>query len=412
MWLQAFRVLLALLVAGVSPALAQTTLRAVTLVSGLANPVAFVQDPSDPAVQYVVEQAGRVRVVHNGALLPAPFLDISSSAIIAGGGERGLLGLAFPPNYAASGRFYVYFTRSLDPDGRAHVVVARFRRSAGNRFAADHASRLDLRWSTGERFIYHPYANHNAGCLQFGPDGMLYIASGDGGSGGDPHDYAQNTSSLLGKILRIDVTSVADSHPDGFVVPAGNPGFARPEIWSYGWRNPWRFSFDAGPGGTGAMVVADVGQGAREEVDYEPAGRAGRNYGWRFREGRLPFAGSPPGGLVDPIFDYDRTLGRSVTGGYVYRGGIAELRGRYFFSDYVTRRLWSIGLSVNGATGEATAIDFVDHTVDLGGTTFGGVSSFGVDAAGELYVVDHSRGLILRLARGAPRQPTGMRIVR
>lgn len=390
-----------------APAAAQ--LRAVTFLSGLSSPVGFVQDPSDPAVQYVVEQAGKIRVVYDGVLQATAFLDLSTSAIIASGGERGLLGLAFPPNYGTSGRFYVLFTRA----GDGYIVVARYERS-GNRFVADALSRFDLRWSTGDTFIVHPYSNHNAGCLQFGPDGMLYVASGDGGSGGDPQNYAQNTSSLLGKILRIDVSSAAESHPNGFVIPAGNAGLPRPEIWSLGWRNPWRFSFDSPAlGGTGAMIVADVGQGLWEEVDYEPAGSAGRNYGWRRREGMHNYDTSQPAGtlpLIDPIFEYDHSAGRSVTGGYVYRGAtMPEYRGRYFFGDYATRRVWSLALTISPTTGEATASDLVDHTPDLG--ALGGISSFGVDAEGKLYVVDHTRGLVLKLSR-IPRPPTNVTVIR
>ena len=207
-----------------------------------------------------------IRFIRNGVVQATPFLDISSLVLCCG--ERGLLGLAFPPDYGASGRFYVNYTRA--GDGR--VVVARYRRSVNPLVAESQG--VSLIWSTGEDTIRHPFSNHNAGCMQFGPDGYLYISQGDGGSGGDPENNAQNTSELLGKILRIDV-DVPDGHPQGFVVPAGNAGLPRPEIWSLGWRNPWRFSFDMpARGGTGAMLVADVGQDAWEEIDYEPAGRA------------------------------------------------------------------------------------------------------------------------------------------
>ena len=254
-------------------------------VTGLTNPVAFVQDPSNAAIQYVVEQAGRIRVIRDGALLSTDFLDLRTE--VSAGGERGLLGLAFPPDYAVSGRFFVNFT---NPAG--HTVVARFVRSDGDPPQANVGSRLDLRWSTGLRVITQPFANHNGGNIAFGSDGFLYIGMGDGGSGNDPDHRAQDPTTLLGKFLRIDV-GVADTDPEGpagFRVPADNPFLglpgARPEIWSFGWRNPWRFSFDdTRLGGTGAMIAGDVGQGAWEEVDYEPAGRGGRNYGWRNREG-------------------------------------------------------------------------------------------------------------------------------
>jgi glucose/arabinose dehydrogenase len=399
-------VFIGLLLVGAHAADAQ--LRTVAYVSGLSSPIAFEQDPSDPAVQYVAEQRGVIKVVRNGAVQATPFLDISNLILCCG--ERGLLGLAFPPDYAASGRFFVNYTRA--GDGR--VVVARYRRSA-NPLVAD-SQGFALVWSTGENSIRHPFSNHNAGCMAFGPDGYLYIAQGDGGSSGDPENNAQNTSELLGKILRIDI-NVPDGHAQGFVVPPGNAGLPRPETWSLGWRNPWKFSFDQpARGGTGAMLVADVGQGAWEEIDYEPAGRSGRNYGWRFREGAHPYTGSTTLPVVDPIYDYDHAVGRSITGGYVYRGAaIPAIRGRYFFGDYVMRRVWSLSLHVNGTTGEAspsTTADLVDHTAELGGTDIlGGISGFGLDAAGELYVINHTAGTILKIV-GPPRAPTNVRIVR
>jgi glucose/arabinose dehydrogenase len=390
-----------------SNGVAEAQLRTVSYVTGLSSPIAFEQDPSDPLVQYVAEQRGIIRVVRGGVLQATPFLDISSLVVCCS--ERGLLGLAFAPDYGASGRFYVTYTRA--GDGR--IVVARYRRSANPLVAESQGFRLV--WSTGEDSIRHPFTNHNGGCLAFGPDGYLYIAQGDGGSGGDPENNAQNPAELLGKMLRIDV-SVPDSHPTGFVIPAGNAGLERPEIWSLGWRNPWKFSFDSpARGGTGAMLIADVGQGAWEEINYEPAGASGRNYGWRFREGAHPYTGSTTIPLVDPIYDYDRAAGRSVTGGYVYRGvALPSMRGRYFFADYVTRRVWSLAIRLNGA-GEAlasVAADLVDHTDTLGGTNvIGGVSGFGVDAAGELYIINHSAGIILKIV-GAPAAPTNVRITR
>jgi glucose/arabinose dehydrogenase len=384
-------------------ALAQQ-LRKITYVTGLAQPIAFIQDPSDPALQYVVEQSGLIKIIRNGTLQPTPFLDLRG--VISSGGERGLLGMAFPSDTGTSGRFFVDFTNSA-----GDIVVARFKRSTSNPLVADPATRFDLRWSTGERVIRHPtFGNHNGGTLQFGPDGYLYVAVGDGGSGNDPNHNAQNLSSLLGKILRIDV-SVPDSHAAGLTVPPDNPfpSGAAPEIWSIGLRNPWKFSFDdPARGGTGAMLIGDVGQGAFEEIDYEPAGRAGTNYGWRNREGAhdnittLPPAYTP---LVDPIFEYGRTAGRSVTGGYVYRGpGLAAaFRGRYFFGDFVTAKIWSLALTVNPSTGGATASDVREHTAEL---TPGNVSSFGVDAAGELYFVDYSAGAVVRIAAVAPPPPT------
>ena len=395
-----------LLLAGAVRAEAQ--LRTVTFVSGLTSPIAFEQDPSDATVQYIAEQRGVIRLVRNGVLQSTPFLDISSLVMCCS--ERGLLGLAFSPDYGTTGRFYVNYTRA--GDGR--MVVARYNRSA-NPLVAD-TQGVPLIWSTGENSIRHPFTNHNAGCLAFGPDGFLYIAQGDGGSGGDPENNAQNPGELLGKILRVDV-SVPDGHPQGFAVPAGNAGLPRPEIWSLGWRNPWKFSFDQpSRGGTGAMLVADVGQDGWEEIDHEPAGRSGRNYGWRVREGAHPYTGSSTEPLVDPIHEYGHGDGRSITGGYVYRGAsLPAMRGRYFFADYVNRRVWSLALRINSSTAEASpsvASDLIDHTAELGGTTvLGGISAFGLDAAGELYIVNHSAGVILRVA-GAPTAPTNVRIVR
>jgi glucose/arabinose dehydrogenase len=388
-----------------APAAAQ--LRTDVFVSGLASPLAFVQDPSDPLVQYVVEQGGRIRVVRGGTLQSTDFLNLSAS--IVSGGEQGLLGLAFPPDYATSGRFYVNFT---NPSG--HTVVARFLRSTTNALVANAASRFDLLWSTGERVIQQPFANHNGGNLAFGPDGYLYVGMGDGGAGNDPSHFAQTPSSLLGKMLRIDV-SVPSTDTAGFRVPPDNPFVGitgtRPEIWSFGLRNPWRWSFDdPARGGTGALIIGDVGQGAWEEIDYEPAGRGGRNYGWRNREGAhdnvtaLPPAFQP---LIDPIFEYTHAVGVSVTGGFVYRGTAlgSAMQGRYFFADIVGK-IWSIALTISPGSGEATASDLREHTAELGGAaTLGLVSSFGVDANGELYVASLSRGVILRIHNTLPPSP-------
>jgi glucose/arabinose dehydrogenase len=393
-----------LLIAGLASsslaATAEAQLRGDTIVTGLAQPLGFVQDPTDSAVQYVVQQGGRIRVVRSGELQVTDFLDLSLA--ISTGGERGLLGLAFAPDYATSRRFFVNFTNAS-----GHTVVARFRRDATNPLAADPSSRFDLQWSTGERFIRQPFSNHNGGHLAFGSDGFLYIGMGDGGSGNDPDHLAQNPASLLGKMLRINV-SVADADVEGYDVPADNPfvgaaGYAA-EIWSFGLRNPWQFSFDElARGGTGALIIGDVGQGTWEEIDYEPAGRGGRNYGWRNREGAhdnvttMAPAYLP---LVDPVFEYGRGFGASITGGHVYRGARlgTSFRGRYFFADFVSGRVASIALTIS-PTGEATASDLQEHTTALGGNAvLGNISSFGVDADGELYVVNWTAGTIVRIA--------------
>jgi glucose/arabinose dehydrogenase len=386
--------------------------------SGFTLPVAVVQDPLDRTIQFVVEQGGRIRVVRSGSVLPTDFLDLSNA--IVSGGEQGLLGMAFAPDTATTGRFFVNFTNRS-----GHTVVARFRR--GDPLVADPASRFDLRWeSNGQAFIAQPFSNHNGGHLAFGPDGFLYIGLGDGGSGDDPGNRAQNPGELLGKMLRIDV-AVADSHPRGYQIPAGNPYVAggpvdaRPEIWSFGLRNPWRYNFDdPARGGTGALLIGDVGQNAWEEVDYEPAGRGGRNYGWRFREGRhdnvtsLQPAFVP---LVEPIHEYNHATGQSITGGYIYRGAAlgAAFAGRYFFADFVQGRVWSLALSIDSGTREASATNVTEHTAELSAAgQLGTISAFGVDADGELEIAGYSTGRILRIVGppAAPAVPTGLRIIR
>jgi len=372
------------------------------------TPTAFVPDPTDRDTQFVVQQDGRILTVRAGVTRTVEMLDLRSDVV--SGGEQGLLGLAFPPDTAASGRFYVDFT-----DRAGNTVVARFRRSSDPGLA-DRSSRFNLRWggAAGAAAIAQPFANHNGGHLAFGPDGFLYIGLGDGGSANDPGNRAQAPTELLGKMLRIDV-GVPDADPIGYRIPPGNPfdaARARPEIWAFGLRNPWRYSFDdPSRGGTGALVIGDVGQDRWEEVDYEPANRGGRNYGWRNREGAHDNVTSPGPAylpLVEPIHEYDHSVGQSITGGYVYRGSAlgAAFHGRYFFADFIQGRIWSLGLIIDPSTLEARAGDVVEHTSELGGfTTLGNISSFGVDAAGELYIVSYSRGVILKLL-GPPTAPT------
>ena len=279
-------------------------------------------------------------------------------------------------------------------------------------------SRFDLRWPDGRRFIEQPFSNHNGGHLAFGPDGYLYIGMGDGGSGGDPMHLAQDPNTLLGKMLRIDV-SVPDSDPRGYRIPEDNPFLDRqpiaalPEIWAFGLRNPWRYTFDDWTrGGTGALVIADVGQTAREEVNWEPRGMGGRNYGWRLREGRQGYDSRRPAAylpLTEAIYDYPRSEGMSITGGYVYRGAALDpmFNGRYFFADYVAGRVYTIGLHLDERQ-EAIADDHLELTQLLGGTSeLGLISSFGVDAEGELYIVSYTRGRILKIVpSGVSNAPT------
>jgi glucose/arabinose dehydrogenase len=404
--------------AGIVAANATAQLRTRVYATGFNSPVAVVQDPTDRNVQFVVQQNGHIRVVRGGNVLASDFLDLSASVV--SGGEQGLLGLAFAPDYATSGRFFVNFT---NPQG--NTVVARFRRSADPAIA-DRTTRFDLRWNepSGAAFIFQPYPNHNGGNLVFGPDGYLYVGLGDGGAGDDPQHRAQNPSVLLGKMLRVDV-NVADTDTVGYRVPPDNPfvkngpAGTRPEIWAFGLRNPWRYSFDEpARGGTGALVIGDVGQSNREEVDYEPRARGGRNYGWRNFEGTrtnvttLPLAFEPP---TAPIYDYDRTLGVSVTGGYVYRGTAlgAAYQGRYFFADY-SGRVWSIALTID-SSGEARASNLMEHTAELGGASqLGTISTFGINTDGELFIASHSLGRILVVSGplAPPAAPIGLRIIR
>ena len=336
-------------------------------VAELQQPVAMAARPGDQAV-YVAEQTGAVRALRDGKVDPTPVVDISAQ--VTAGGEQGLLGLAFSPD----GRFlYLDFT---DTAGDSRVVELTMR----GRQADPGSLRLLLR-------VDDPFANHNGGQLAFGPDRLLYIAFGDGGGGGDPLGSGQSLDTLLGKILRIDPRP-AVGRP--YRVPADNPfvgrGGARPEIWSYGLRNPWRFSFDPA---TGDMWIGDVGQNAWEEVDHEPAGSGGRNYGWNRREGRHDFEGERPAGAVEPVIEYGREGGAcTVIGGSVYWGRrIPGLRGAYLYGDYCAG--WVRAARVRGGR--------VAEQRDLG-LSVPGLTSFGVDPAGELYAMSLS-GPVYRLAR-------------
>jgi glucose/arabinose dehydrogenase len=398
------------------PASAQ--LRARAIASGFSSPVAVVTDPTDRNVLFVVQQNGHIRVVRGGTVLGVDFLDLSAATVL--NGEQGLLGLAFAPDYATSQRFFVNFTNR-----QGDTVIARFRRSP-DRVVADPASRFDLRWggANGVAVIRQPYPNHNGGNLVFAPDGFLYIGMGDGGSGNDPENRAQNPNELLGKMLRIDV-NVPDSDPVGYRIPpdnpfvGGQPVAARQEIWAFGLRNPWRYSFDdPARGGTGALLIGDVGQNRYEEIDYEPRARGGRNYGWRIREGAHNNVTTQPAAyqpLIEPVFEYDHATGQSITGGLVYRGQAlgTTYRGRYFFADFVQGRVWSLALTI-GENGEASASDLREHTSELGGSALGAVSSFGLDADGELLMVGYARGTISKIlgAPAAPPVPSDLRIIR
>jgi glucose/arabinose dehydrogenase len=346
--------------------------------NGLDNPVFLAAPPGDPR-QFIVERTGRIRILQDGNLRATPFLDIG--ARVATDGEGGLLSLAFDPQYASNGYFYVYFT-----DPQHNIVVERYRAGA-NPNLADPTSALAI------IHIAHPqYVNHFGGLVAFGPDGYLYLGTGDGGGGGDPQGNAQNLSVLLGKMLRLDVSAARAGQP--YTIPPTNPFAAQPgrraEIWAWGLRNPWRFAFDGAQ-----LYIADVGEARREEVDIAAATLGGLNYGWNTMEGSLCFgaASCDRTGLTLPAFDYDHGVadanGCAITGGYVYRGSaLPELAGRYFYSDYCGGYLKSF---------HATGAGIVEQR-DWGVRNIGAVVSFGRDGQGELYLIAQS-GRIYKIGR-------------
>lgn len=369
---------------------AQIASRLVT--TGLVRPIFVTHAPGDETRLFIIEKQGRIRIFNldTNSLNSDYFLDIDS--LVNGGtstsDERGLLGLAFHPNYQDNGYFYVYYTATA---GSGDTYVRRYRRGAD----ADHAT------TSGALTIMsfdQPYTNHNGGMLAFGPDDYLYIFTGDGGSGGDPGNRGQDiTNQRLGKILRIDVDG---GKPYG--IPADNPFVGvtgDDEIWSYGWRNPWRASFDRE---TGDLWVADVGQNAREEVNVEPAGSAGGgNYGWKCREGFSQYSSScgSSGPFIDPVHQYlhNSSGGYSITGGYVYRGcAIPEFQGQYIFADYVLANFWTGTVGSDGLLDVQSRNSEVRSSIN-GGGTLSNIASFGEDAKGELYVCTQSSGRIYKI---------------
>ncbi len=339
------------------------------IATGLSQPVDLAAPPGDTARVFIVEKTGTIRIVKSGQLLARPFLNIGAS--VSAGSEQGLLGLAFHPQYSTNGKFYVDYTDRAGDTRVVEYVVS------SDPDTASATSREIL-------FVDQPFPNHNGGQLAFGPDGFLYIALGDGGDAGDPRGNGQNLNALLGKILRLDVDSGSP-----YAIPASNPfvGQAgrRGEIWSYGLRNPWRFSFDRG---NGDMYIADVGQSAWEEVDYEPSTTGGRNYGWNKMEGRHcypPNAACSSLGITLPVTEYNHSAGCSVTGGCVYRGAlIPELQGTYFYGDYCTGLIRSFKIQNGLATEE---MDWTGVLRTQAGGAMSGLSSFGLDGAGELCLV-------------------------
>jgi len=341
------------------------------VVSGLEFPV-DIQDAGDGSGRlFIVERPGRIRILQDGQLLTEPFLDIRSQ-VESGGQEQGLLGLAFHPRYAENGYFYVNYI-----DRKDNTVIARFQASVENPNRADASSEIRL------LYVEQPYGNHNGGGLAFGPDGYLYIGLGDGGSAGDPQGNGQSLDTLLGKLLRIDV-----DNGERYAIPLDNPytnGGGLPEIWAYGLRNPWRFSFDRQ---TGDLYIGDVGQGDWEEIDHLPAGTPGGvNFGWDYFEGNNTYEGDPPDGVAfnKPIWEYYHSLGCSVTGGFIYRGGMQEWLGIYFYADFCNGNV--SGLVKQNGTWEQRLLFETGLSI----------STFGQDETGEIYLADYRSGEMLRL---------------
>ncbi|MCJ7659058.1 MAG: PQQ-dependent sugar dehydrogenase [Anaerolineales bacterium] len=349
------------------------------LYSGFTQPVQVTHAGDGSQRLFVIEQPGLIKIIQKSGVLPDPFLDIREN--ISSGGERGLLGLAFHPDFASNGHFYINYTRT----GDGATVVARYTASANPNLADPNSGATLLT-------ISQPYSNHNGGQLAFGPDGYLYIGMGDGGSGGDPQNYAQNIDSLLGKMLRLDI-----DHGSPYTIPPDNPFLDSPgadEIWALGLRNPWRFSFDRD---TGDLYIGDVGQNLWEEINYTRAGSpGGNNFGWRCKEGTYTFNTDPPcddpaflATLTDPIAEYNHSEGQSVTGGFVYRGNqYPSMQGWYFYADYVQGKIWSTTQTDLGVWSQPVLLQ--DESFRI--------SCFGEDEASELYLCDYTGGTIRRVA--------------
>lgn len=354
-----------------------TSLTLQPITTSLASPVFMTAAPNDIGRLFIVEQGGTIRIfdVGAGTILAAPFLNLAG--LITSGGERGLLGMAFDPNYGANGRIYVFYTNT-----NGDVVIARYQRSIVNPNLADPSTATIL------QTVPHPnFANHNGGMLAFGPDGCLYAGIGDGGSGGDPNNNGQNSFSQLGKLLRLNPDTGGPCN--NVIINPFLLGGGAQEVWSLGLRNPWRFTFDRQ---TGDLYIADVGQNAREEINVSLSPNAGRqsNYGWRLMEGFACFnppSNCNPGGLTLPVIDYPHASGTcSVTGGYVYRGtAIPSLRGTYFYADLCNGFVRSFRLQ-NGQVAEQLEWPLLSPPGNF-------VTSFAEDAQGEMYLMNLSGGL-------------------
>lgn len=344
------------------------------IVTGISNPIYLTSAGDDSGRLFVLEQTGAIRLIKDGALQSTPFLNIADRVnqdIRTSYSERGLLGLAFHPDYAENGQFFVHYN-----DRPGNTVIARYHVSADNPDAADPGS---------EEIIFthdQPFPNHNGGQIDFGPDGYLYIAMGDGGSAGDPLNSGQTPGSLLGKILRIDVDGEAP-----YSIPADNPANSvnpdlAPEVWAWGLRNPYRFSFDRD---TGDLYIADVGQNQWEEVNFQPADSpGGENYGWKIYEATRRYSSdAEPANVVMPIAEYDHSNGCSITGGYVYRGqAIPALQGVYIFGDWCSGKLWA---TYRDDSGDWQTIPF--------GESHRQITAFGQGDDGELYLVAYNGGI-------------------
>ena len=362
-------------------------LQLVEVAGGFLQPLLVTFAPGDPTRLFVVEQPGTIRIIEDGEVVEEPFLDLTASVRNINN-EQGLLGLAFHPDYAENGKFYVYYTARASVDGaggveRGDIVVSEFSVSAAPNVAEIDSERMLLTQT-------HPERNHNGGMLAFGPDGFLYIGLGDGGGSNDPDENGQNTQTWLGKLLRIDVDA---SDAGEYGIPDGNmESPALPEIYHYGLRNPWRYSFD---GCQGDLYLGDVGQNDWEELNVVPHGAAHLNFGWNVCEGSHVRGGTAACENMEfaaPIADYGRGVGICITGGYVYRGSlIPALRGTYFYADYASGAFFAFEY----VGGEMTNVRELTEELD---TSSGAISSFGQDYFGEVYLT----------RRGAADEPTGV----